>query len=80
MLPGLWAMIFSLGIFASHRLLPRPVVWVGAYYAMCGCACLMWGREEQAFAPWQMGVTFGVGQLLGAAILYWTLERTHVSR
>jgi hypothetical protein len=25
-----------------------------------------------------MGVTFGVGQLLAAAVLYWNLERRHV--
>src|SRR5690606_19124297 len=34
MLPGLWALVFSLGVFASHRLLPRPVVWVGVYYTV----------------------------------------------
>lgn len=80
MLPGLWALVFSLGVFASHRLLPRPVVWVGAHYAVCGCACLMWGQGPSAFAPWLMAVTFGGGQLLGAAILYWTLERTDVAQ
>lgn len=80
MLPGLWALVFSLGVFASHRLLPRQVAWVGAYYALCGCACLAWGQGDRAYAPWQMGVTFGGGQLLGAAILYWTLERDDVAR
>ena len=77
MLPGLWAIVFSLGVFASSRILPRPVMWVGAYYVACGCACLVWGRGPWAFAPWLMGVTFGGGQLLAAAILYWTLERSH---
>jgi hypothetical protein len=28
-------------------------------------------------SPWAMGVPFGVGQLLAAAVLYWTLERNH---
>jgi hypothetical protein len=76
-LPGLWALVYSLGIFASGRLLPRPVVGVGAYYVACGCFCLLWGRGPGAavLAPWQMGVTFGGGQLLAAAILYGTLER-----
>jgi hypothetical protein len=80
MLPGLWALIFSLGVFASHRLLPRQVAWVGVYYVLCGCGCLVWGRGEQALAPWLMGITFGGGQFLGAAILHWTLERTDVAR
>jgi len=79
MLPGLWSLVFGLGIFASSRLLPRPVFWVGAYYVLCGCFCLMQGQGEHAFSPWQMGVSFGGGQLLGAAVLYWTLEKTHDS-
>ena len=75
MLPGLWALAFSLGVFASRRLLPRPVAWVGAYYAACGFVLLARGQTADVLAPWQMAVPFGGGQLLGAAILYWTLER-----
>lgn len=77
MLPGLWSMLFGLGSFAAHRLLPRQMVWVGAYFVVCGCAWLWWGQGERAFSPWMMGVSFGGGQLLSAAILYWNLERTH---
>ena len=76
MLPGLWSLVFGLGIFASYRLLPRQVFWVGCYYVVCGCGCLVWGQGDNAFSPWLMGVSFGGGQLLGAAVLYWTLERT----
>ena len=76
MLPGLWSLVFGLGIFASYRLLPRQVFWVGCYYVLCGCGCLVWGQGDNAFSPWLMGVSFGGGQLLGAAVLYWTLERT----
>lgn len=79
MLPGLWSLLFSLGIFASWRLLPSPVVWAGVYYVLCGCCCLRWGQGEQVLAPWQMATAFGGGQLLCAAILYWNLERTRAS-
>ena len=79
MLPGLWSLIFGLGVFASYRLLPRPVFWIGCYYILCGCGCLLWGQEDGAFSPWQMGISFGGGQLLAAAILYWTLERNDAS-
>lgn len=75
MLPGLWSLIYSLGIFASYRLLPRQVAWVGLYYVAAGAACLVWGQGVQALAPWQMALCFGGGQLFGAAVLYWTLER-----
>jgi hypothetical protein len=75
MLPGLWSLIYSLGIFASYRLLPRQVVWVGLYYIAAGAACLVWGQGGGALAPWQMALSFGGGQIFGAAVLYWTLER-----
>ena len=75
MLPGLWAMLFSLGIFASYRLLPRQTFWVAVYYLMASAFCLAWAQNEWAFSPWAMGLTFGAGQLFSAAILYWTLER-----
>lgn len=79
MLPGLWALMFGLGIFASYRLLPLPVIWAGLYYVICGCGCLRWGQDDYAFSAWQMAITFGGGQLLCAAILYWTLERRHAT-
>ena len=79
MLPGLWALIFGLGVFASWRFLPSPVVWVGLYYVVCGCCCLRWGQGEYAFSAWQKAMTFGGGQLLCAAVLYWTLERKNES-
>jgi hypothetical protein len=73
MLPGLWSLLFSLAVFASRRILSPHVVWVGAHYVASGAACLLLGQEE-VLAPWQMGLCFGGGQLLGASILYWTLE------
>lgn len=75
MLPGLWSIFFSLGIFASYRLLPKATFWIGVFYMMAGILCLLWARDEFAFSPWAMGVPFGIGQLMSAAILYWTLER-----
>ncbi|MBI3464128.1 MAG: hypothetical protein HY000_13885 [Planctomycetes bacterium] len=76
MLPGLWAVLFSLGVFASYRLLPRATFYIGAYYLAAGVALLSLAHGEAALAPWTMGVTFGGGQLAGAAILYFALERT----
>lgn len=77
MLPGLWSVLFSLGIFASYRLLPRQTFWVGVHYLAAGACCLVWAQGEHALAPWAMAIPFGVGQFLAAAILYWTLERAH---
>ena len=77
MLPGLWALLFSLGIFASCRLLPRPVFIVGVWYLVGGILALAWGQGDYKFSPWIMGITFGVGQLLAAVILHFTLERSN---
>jgi hypothetical protein len=74
MLPGLWAMLFSLGIFASWRLLPRATFWVALFYMIAGTMLLT--LREEALSPWAMGVPFGFGQLFSAAVLYWTLERS----
>jgi hypothetical protein len=76
MLPGLWAVIFSLGVFASRRLLPAATFWVAAFYLLAGLAMLARGQEH-ALSPWFMGGTFGAGQFLAAGILYWCLERDH---
>jgi hypothetical protein len=36
---------------------------------------MLWARGDYEYSAWAMGVPFGVGQLVSAAILYWTLER-----
>jgi hypothetical protein len=76
-LPGLWAILFSLGIFACSRVLPRAVAWVGVYYLASGAICLAQGPGEWSLSPWLMIGTFGVGQLLAAAILAFNLEHGH---
>ena len=69
MLPGLWQVIFALGVFSSCRFLPRAMIAPGIWYLLTGLACLSFG-DERALAPWTMGVAFGAGQLLVAGILY----------
>ena len=75
-LPGLWQVFFSQGVFASCRLLPRPAFAVGAFYLVAGIGTLALARGPDALSPWAMAIPFGVGQLGAAAVLYWTLERT----
>lgn len=68
MLPGLWQVIFSLGVFSSCRFLPPAMLAAGAWYLLTGLACLAVG-DSRALSPWSMGVAYGVGQLLVAAVL-----------
>jgi hypothetical protein len=71
MLPGLWQITFSLGVFSSCRFLPRPMVAAGVWYLATGLFCLALG-DARAFSPWTMGIAYGMGQLLVAAILLLT--------
>lgn len=75
MLPGLWQVLFSLGVFASCRFLPRPLFGVGVWYLATGLGCLALGGPERALAPWAMGVPFGIGQLLVGAVLQFGYTR-----
>ena len=70
MLPGLWQVIVSLGIFASVRSLPRTVAFAGAWYFVTGFTTLLLGSASHALSPWTMGLPFVIGQLLMAAILH----------
>ena len=68
MLPGIWQVIYSLGVFSSCRFLPRPMLAAGGWYLLTGLVCLALG-DVRALSPWTMGLAFGTGQLLVAGIL-----------
>lgn len=69
MLPGLWQILVGIGVFGAARLLPRGLALAGAWYLAAGLAVLWIGAETRTLSPWAMGVPFGAGQLLVAAIL-----------
>jgi hypothetical protein len=71
MLPGMWQVIFSLGVFSSCRFLPRPMVAAGVWYMLTGLVCIGLA-DNRALSPWAMGIPYGVGQLLVAAVLLFT--------
>jgi hypothetical protein len=73
MLPGLWQITFSLGVFSSCRFLPRPMAAAGAWYLLTGLTCIALANGR-ALSPWTMGVSYGVGQLLVAGILLFTAQ------
>lgn len=70
MLPGLWQVLVSLGVFASVRLLPRTIALGGAWYFLSGFTVLLIASQSHALSPWTMGLPFAIGQLLLAALLY----------
>jgi hypothetical protein len=70
LLPGLWHIFFALGVFASCHFLPRATFVAGVWYFGCGLTCLALAAPTHTNSPWAMGVTYGVGHLLVAVILY----------
>jgi hypothetical protein len=47
---------------------------VGAWYVACGLASLALAQGPLALSPWTMGVPFGLGQILVAAVLRFSGE------
>lgn len=75
MMPGLWQITFSLGVFSSCRFLPRPMLTAGGWYLFTGLFCIALG-DARALSPWAMGIPYGVGQMLVAAILICTRQES----
>jgi hypothetical protein len=78
LLPGLWMILFALGVFASSRLLPRQIFAVAGYYMIAGIFTLVVTREApRTMLDIAMAGVFSIGQFAIAAILYHQLERSH---
>jgi hypothetical protein len=77
MLPGLWQIIFSLGVFASCRCLPRPMILVGGWFLVTGLACIALG-DDRSLAPVAMSGAFAVGMALVGAIHYFSSREASI--
>jgi hypothetical protein len=74
-LPGLWSMVYGLGLFACHRHLPRQAIGVAVYFLGAGVVILAYNWMTRELANWQMVALFGVGQAFLAVVLFWNLEK-----
>ncbi len=70
LLPGLWALLFGLGVVASRPYLPRAASWVAGWYLAAGGVVLLGATGPSALSGWAVGVPFGVGQLLIALVFH----------
>jgi hypothetical protein len=68
LLPGLWALVYGLGVVASLPFLPRAAALVAVWYLAAGGAMLA-ALDGPVPPGWSVGVPFGVGQLLAALVL-----------
>ena len=74
LLPGLWQIIFSLGVFASCRCLPRPMLLAGVWFLLTGFACMLLGGVR-ALAPASMSGAYAVGMTFVAAVHYFYAKK-----
>ncbi|WP_264048190.1 hypothetical protein [Methylobacterium flocculans] len=77
LLPGLWQVLVSLGIFAGIRVMPRGVALVGAWYLLAGLTVLVVTSEARSLSPWSMGLPFAIGQGLMALVIRAAPEADH---
>lgn len=75
LLPGIWAICFGIGVFASRPYLPRASGFVALFYYAAGIVLLWRANGLESLGAWWVGGTFGIGQLAAALVLYWHLDR-----
>jgi len=74
-LPGIWAVVYGLGIFSARPYFPRMIGVAALGFMLAGTALLLMADRGSSLHPWAMGLTFGIGQIATGLILYWNLER-----
>ncbi len=79
LLPGLWALLYALGLFATRPLLPRQTGFVALGFLVAGAGLLFASGGAGASGDpshWAMGLTFGLGQFGLASVLRASVERS----
>lgn len=74
-LPAIWAMIFSMGIFNVRPYLSNLTIIPAAFYIICSLFLFYLRLYNTNLLPIGMGLSFGLGQILSAMTLYWSIER-----
>lgn len=77
LLPGIWSMVYALGLCNCLRHLPRWSFVAAGYFLLAGAAAFFVSASGATSIGWQMVLLFGVGQSLLAIALYWSLERVN---
>ncbi|HEY4011497.1 MAG TPA: hypothetical protein VGM11_15185 [Acidobacteriaceae bacterium] len=76
-LPGMWQIIFSLGVFASCRCLPRLMLLVGGWFLLSGLGCIAVG-DPRTLAPVVMAGPYAAGMILVAAIHQFSARKASI--
>ena len=74
-LPGLWALLFGLGVFASRPYLARATGWVALFFVVGGSALVSFPPATLSRLGLVHGAVFGLGLLAAALVLHLDLPR-----
>ena len=69
-LPGLWAVIFGLGLISARPYLPRGIGLVGFSYILAGAVLFARARTISELSGWTVGGVFGAGHLITAWVFW----------
>lgn len=74
-LPGLWAVVFGLGIVSARPYLPRGTGGVGLFYLAAGSLLVLRAVDVFGLSGGSVGGVFGLGHLATAVVLYVRRDR-----
>lgn len=68
-LPGIWMLLFAVGVFSMLPFLPSAIYLVGIFYFVMGGISLYVLPKDLELLPLLMGGAFGFGHILSALVL-----------
>jgi hypothetical protein len=77
LLPGIWAILFGMGIFNVRPYLTNLTIIAAIFYFISSIVLFYLKFYHVNLLSIGMGLTFGIGQLLSAFILYWSIEKNN---
>lgn len=80
LLPGLWALLLGLGVFASRPYLARATGWVALWFVVAGTGLLVFPLRDLARLGLANAVVFGAGLLAAAVVLRLDMPRERRER
>lgn len=76
LLPSIWMLCFSLGLLNLRRKLPTATLYVAAYFFVASIVAIRLIDSTYSMSGWVMGVSFGPGQMLLAAVLFFGVKES----
>ena len=77
LLPGLWGMIFGLGMISARPFLPPGIGLIGLSYVTAGAGLLLKATPKDDPSGWAVGFVFGLGHLFTAVVLWREKEESN---